>query len=312
MIEVTLVSGFLGAGKTTWLEQRLRDSPDAADVLIVNDFAEDGVDTRTLRNAVGDGAVDVEEIVGGCVCCERLDDLRGVLLRLVRRRHREGGAAPLQVIVETSGLARPGRLAGLLTDDPVLRLNTTLRTLVVVLDSVGGERLLRHRAAARTQVGLADRVVLARADLVDAPHAAALAGIVRGLNAACAIATADHGVESPVDAPPPAEREHFDDEPEGAAPVRSWVTSLRPGTSWAQYALWLHAMSRAHPDGLLRTKGVVPSPDGPLLVQSMGPDIALPVPAQPGQGESMVFILGGLDPQDVARSLAAFVRSSTI
>ncbi|MFD8079888.1 CobW family GTP-binding protein [Streptomyces sp. NPDC059718] len=311
MIEVTLVSGFLGAGKTTWLEQRLRDEPDAADVLLVNDFADAGVDTRTLWNAVRGVGVLVEEIVGGCACCDRLDDLRSTLLRLVERRHRETGRESLHVIVETSGLARPHRVVRLLTDDPVLRLNVALRDLVVVIDSIGGRRLLRHRAAARAQIGLADRVVLARSDLADSADLDRLAATVRGLNASCVVVAADHGAETPVKATPLAKAERYDDELDSAAPLRSWTTTLCPGTSWAEYALWLHSVCRAHPEGLLRSKGVVPAADGHLLVQSMGPDISLPVPAEPGHGTSMVFVLSGLKPADLARSLAAFVPSAT-
>ncbi|MDT7705259.1 MAG: hypothetical protein QOG20_866 [Pseudonocardiales bacterium] len=308
MIELTLVCGFLGAGKTTWLDHHLRGSSERLDLLIVNDFAEEGIDHLTLRDAGGTGAR-VEAIVGGCVCCSKLEELRAALSGAVDRSHRGGVAGRSRVVVETSGLAEPHNVVRLLSEDPVLRTNVMLHDLVVVLDGVGGRRTLRHRAAARAQVGLADRVVIARADLVDAAELAELAGIVRVLTESATITVADHGMETPIEAVAPTDPQPFDDAADDL-PIRSLTTSLGQGTSWAEYAVWLDAVCRAHPDGLLRSKGLVPTSDGPLLVQSMGADVALPVAADVTAGSSMVFILSGIDPDDLARSLTTFVPSA--
>jgi G3E family GTPase len=310
MIELTLVSGYLGAGKTTWLESRLRDDPAGVDVLVVNDFADEGVDHLLLAPAVGSDAV-VEVITGGCVCCERLDDLSAVLLRLVGRRHRRSMLRDRpRVIIETSGLADPRNIAQLLTDDPVLRTNVVLQTLVVVLDGVDGLRLLRHREQVRAQLAIADRVVLARADLADPDTLGRLAGTVRLLNESAEITASAYGHEEAVTSRAPASPHDFDDEAAGNGPVRSWSVALEPGTSWAEYAVWLDAVCRAHPRGLLRSKGIVPTPDGPLLVQSMGPGVAVPAAAEESGGSPMVFILSGIAPATLARSLRTFVPSA--
>lgn len=279
MINLRLVTGFLGAGKTTWLERQLRDLPGAVNELIVNDFAGEGLDEVTLREATRGIGIHVESVVGGCACCDKLGELHAALFRVVGRHHRRGGD-DTRLVIETSGLAEPHRLVRMLTDDPVLRLNIALRELTVVLDGVTGKRLLRHRAAIRAQVGLADRVVLTRSDLADPAELIALAGDVRGLNSAARIVTAEHGAETVLDHVPAVPLSEVDDVGIGMA-VRSWTTTLRQGTSWPEYALWLHAVCRARPEGVLRSKGVVPTVDGSLLVQSMGSDIALPVPADP-------------------------------
>ncbi|MBP2369575.1 CobW family GTP-binding protein [Pseudonocardia parietis] len=308
---MTLVSGFLGAGKTTWLGHRLRHDRDAADLLVVNDFSSTGVDDLTLSDASIAGGPPVESVVGGCLCCEKLDDFTGLLHEAVGRRHRDsaGGREVRHLVVETSGVAEPRRIVDALDADPVLRANLVLRSLVVVLDGVAGHRLLRHRPAVRSQVAVADRVVLTRTDLATAQEVGDLAGVVRRLNATAEIIGAAHGCEHALAEVRPAESEVFDDADE-VSDVRSWALDLAPGTNWAEYALWLDATSRAHPDRLLRTKGLVPTADGPLLVQSLGAQVARPTRAPDTTGTSMVFIVDQLDLDVLERSLRTFVPSA--
>lgn len=313
MIEATLVSGFLGAGKTTWIAHHLAHRDGPVDLVVVNDFADEGVDDLLLAPAAAAAGARMESVVGGCVCCDRLDELRRVLRVAVGRRHRGAGRADGGVLIETSGLAEPHRIVSMLDDDPVLRTNLSLRTLVVTVDGLDGQRLLRHRPAARAQVALADRVVLTRADLVGDDELGQLAGTVRRLNATASLVAAGLGRERPVSPVDPPGPDVFDDEDaRTAAAPRAWSVELAAGTRWAEYALWLDAVCRAHPDRLLRSKGRVPTPDGALLVQSMGRHVARPVAAADGTGTAMVFILDGLEPDVLARSLAALVPSAGV
>ncbi|MCE3551503.1 GTP-binding protein [Pseudonocardia sp. RS11V-5] len=309
MIEATLVSGFLGAGKTTWLAAHL-GSAGPVDLVVVNDFADEGVDHLLLRDAAGRAGARIAAVVGGCACCERLEDLRRTLLDAVNRHHRTGAGRAGHVIVETSGLAEPQRIARLLDQDPVLRTNVALRTLVIVVDGLDGRRLLRHRAAVRAQVTLADRIVLTRADLARDDELGELAATVRRLNPSAGTVASGLGHERPVVPVEPPVPDVFDDTGPEARDLRSWSVRLGSGTSWAEYALWLDAVCRAHPQRLLRSKGRVPTADGPLLVQSMGAEIARPVPADDTAGTSMVYILDGLAPEVLERSLRTFVPSA--
>lgn len=311
MIDATLVSGFLGAGKTTWLAEHLRRQEDGVDLVVVNDFADQGVDDALLREAASAAGARVEPIVGGCLCCDRADDLRRVLHAEIGRRHRGGAARDGRVVVETSGLAEPHRITRMLADDPVLRTNLSLRSLVVVVDGLGGRRLLRHRHGVRDQVALADRVVLSRADLARDGELEELAATVGRLNATAELVASTLGTEQPVTPADPAVADVFDDDGTVAEPdVRSCRVDLAEGTSWAEYALWLDTMCRVHPDRLLRSKGIVPTRDGRLLVQSMGGDVATPLPAPPGVDTGMVFVLDRIDPDALVRSLRTHVPSA--
>jgi G3E family GTPase len=312
VIEVSLVCGFLGAGKTTWLMQRLQEDA-AIDTVVVNDFAAEGVDGRLLAGIADRseaGGPQVLEIDGGCVCCDRKDELASALRAVVDRRHRGAvGDRTSTLVIETSGLAQPAPLLTLLDEDPVLRANTRLREVVVLVDGLDGARLLRHQPAVRAHLRLADRVVLTRADLVGTPALEELTDLVMALRPGIEVTWSADGVETTCVLPRTAPPVEWDDGDEGLQP-RSWSVELAGGTSWAEYAWWLHATTRAHPAALLRSKGTVPTPDGPVLVQSMGPIVAAPVRLADASSQVMTFVTNGIAPEALARSLAAFVPSA--
>lgn len=311
MIEAVLVSGFLGAGKTTWLARYLQAAvAGEVDLVVVNDFADEGVDHVLLRDGAAQAGARVAAVVGGCACCARLDELRAVLLEAVNRRHAADARRTGRVIIETSGLAEPDKIVRMIDEEPVLRTNLSLRTLVVVVDGLDGRRLLRHRATVRAQVALADRIVLTRADLAREDELGTLAATVHRLNSAAEVVASENGCERPVTPVEPPIPDAFDDSAPGVGEPCSWSVELGAGTSWAEYALWLDVLCRAHPQRLLRSKGTVPTADGPLLVQSMGAAIARPVSAGGHAGSAMVFILDGLAPEVLERSLRAFVPSA--
>ena len=103
-MKVTVIGGYLGAGKTTlvnrWLRQAQAQGRRIA--VLVNDFGEIGIDADLIL-AQSD---DVLELAGGCVCCSFGSDLMAALLRLAERN-----PAPAHVLIETSGVALPGAVA---------------------------------------------------------------------------------------------------------------------------------------------------------------------------------------------------------
>ncbi len=332
MIEVTLVGGFLGAGKTTWLSRILEEgaSPRAPGSLavVVNDYASVGVDDWLLDSASGgvDG-IGTRLVAGGCVCCEKKDELASCLISLVGSTHRAGPpdrAGLNHIYIETSGVADPRSIVDLLTRHPVLQANLVLKELVVVLDGVNGRSQLRHQELARAQVSCADRVVISKMDLTPEDVLASLAATVIRLNPAARLSCAVDGRESPltprqiVSARETGALEaDLEGEPENFSP-EAWTVQLSPHVCWAEYALWLDAVTRTHPRQLLRSKGTIHTPNGPIVLQSVGGVIARPCPLPPSghpgdlEPTTMVFITQGLDANLLARSLNAFVPSASL
>src|SRR6202046_5612364 len=169
-IPVSIVTGFLGAGKTT-LIRALLESPEGSNTaLIINEYGEIGIDNALLR-----ASSDATVLLGnGCMCCLARSDLQETLRTLFADRAR--GAVPSfqRVVIETSGLADPGPLLQTFASDRALGQEFHLQALVAVIDAPNGARNLASAPEAREQVALADRIVLSKADRADPASVAAL------------------------------------------------------------------------------------------------------------------------------------------
>jgi G3E family GTPase len=189
---VTVVTGFLGAGKTTLIRELLTKPEAANTAVIVNEFGEVGIDDALLRSSS-----DATVLLGnGCLCCAVRTDLQETLRTLFAERGR--GAAPNfeRVIIETSGLADPGPVLQTIASDRALGDVYHLQGLVAVVDAPGGVANLDHTPEARQQVALADRIVVTKSDLADTAKAAALTERLRALSAA-PLAAATNGEIDP-------------------------------------------------------------------------------------------------------------------
>ncbi len=167
---VTIVTGFLGAGKTTLIGRLLRDPRYANTAVIVNEFGEIALDHDLI--AAGDETL--LQLSTGCLCCAVRSDLVATLLDLAARRA-TGEIAFDRVVIETSGLADPAPVLHALMTDQALGETFAIAAVVALVDALlGAETLAAHPEAAR-QLAFADRIVVTKTDL--APQAPALAAI---------------------------------------------------------------------------------------------------------------------------------------
>jgi G3E family GTPase len=155
-IPITVVTGFLGAGKTSLVNRLVQARAGTEKIgVVVNEAGEIGLDGELL----GDAGGDVVEIADGCVCCTS----QGELLDAITRLQRAAGQLD-RIIVETSGLADPGPVLETLTSiTHVLRLDT----MVAVVDAIHAvDQIDRHESPeARQQVQLATHIVVSKIDV---------------------------------------------------------------------------------------------------------------------------------------------------
>lgn len=177
-VPVTILTGFLGAGRTTLLSRILSERLDERIAVIKNEFGPEGVDNELLLSA---GPAQIVEMNNGCVCCTVRGDLVRILGQLVQRS--ETAATRLdRVIIETTGLADPAPVAQTFFMDDHVAAHFTLDAIVTVVDALHAYGQLDAHHEAQEQVGFADRILLSKSDLVGSLQCERLRQRLRRMN----------------------------------------------------------------------------------------------------------------------------------
>jgi len=128
-IPVTIVTGFLGSGKTTLISGLLKKNPDRRLAVLVNEFGEVSVDGALLRTAGEECGVEIHDLPNGCICCTIKDDFLPVMSQLQKRKQEID-----HVLIETSGLALPTPVMRALAW-PEVRNDFQLDAVLAVVDT---------------------------------------------------------------------------------------------------------------------------------------------------------------------------------
>jgi G3E family GTPase len=306
-LRLTVLGGYLGSGKTTWLRHQLHAGTFGPNVhVIVNEAAETPVDDALLGK--------VTLLAGGCCCCSGRPALISALRALCDDRSREGGARFDRIVLETSGLADPAAIVAAIQADPVLVNHILIGETLVAVDALHALAQLASEPLGRRQVGAADQLILTKIDACAPNDLAALQATLAVLNPGAAISAAVLGETVALPPVPPGTIPlPLPPLPEDDArgPILPTQIDVDPSLDWSAFALWLSALLHARGDDLVRVKGVLRTPAGRLLLQTVrkvvqSPEI-LPETLDPGQDNRIVFIGRGYDPKDLTRSLYHFL-----
>ena len=207
-VPFTILTGWLGAGKTTALNRMLAAQHGRRIAVLVNELGRISIDTQLI---VGRGG-DVLELAGGCVCCkvDTKNDLWDGIGDIIARSN------PDSVILETTGIAEPAAiLDGLVKVAPAIRERILPAGVICVVDAEAGAAALESREEAREQAMAADRIMIAKLD-VATPDA------VRKTHAILDDIASN------------AERASFPDDDAGARAMTAWITEPRPLRAWSE------------------------------------------------------------------------------
>ncbi len=161
-IPVAVLTGFLGAGKTSLLNTLLKDPLLANACVIINEFGDVGIDHLLVEKS----DENIVELSSGCLCCTIRGDLIDTLHDLLGRRDDGSIKAFDRVVIETTGLADPAPVLHVLMADTQLLARFRLEGVITVVDGVNGMATLDAHPEAVKQVAVADRIVLTKLDLL--------------------------------------------------------------------------------------------------------------------------------------------------
>ncbi|WP_058555143.1 GTP-binding protein [Thiohalocapsa sp. ML1] len=190
-IPVTLLTGFLGSGKTTVLNHLVQQPALARTLVIINEFGEVGLDHLLISRVADDTVV---EMSSGCLCCTVRGDLVSTLKDAHWRFARAGERQFDRVVIETTGLADPAPIIHTLTSVDVIARRYRLDGVVTTLDLTNADQTLDAQPEALKQAAMADCLLLTKADLAAPAAVAALERRLHAINPAARRRYATNGV----------------------------------------------------------------------------------------------------------------------
>jgi G3E family GTPase len=186
-IPVTLVTGFLGSGKTTLINAGLKSPDLSKTVVVVNEFGAVGLDHQLFTSS-NDAVVVLEN---GCLCCTVKSDLIRTLNDLYHDRAKGDLPDFDNVVIETTGLAEPGPVLQAFLSEPTLDGLYRVTHVVTVVDAVNWQATSKNHDEALRQVALADDILISKLELADEGAYAELSAQLHAMNPAARIAKVD-------------------------------------------------------------------------------------------------------------------------
>jgi G3E family GTPase len=304
-LPVSLITGFLGSGKTALLNRLLQFPEMARTAILINEFGDIALDQLFVQ--ASDGEVTV--LPNGCLCCDIRGDLEGAIGTLFGRSTRGDVPAFDRLLIETTGLADPAPIMQMLLNQPLIVTNFRLDAVVTTVDAVHGTLQLREHPEAINQISLADRLVVTKTDLVDDAQVAELVAALGTLNAVAPVAYVPRACVTPADL---FGTEHVRVTPH--VPIHNHLHGIetfsltcdRP-VEWRAFASWLTTLKTSYADQLLRVKGIVhiAREDEPIAINGVHhvfhPPMRLPQTDSSDRQSRIVFITRGL-PRDLVET----------
>ncbi len=343
---VSVLTGFLGSGKTTILSHLLTQPTSGRLAVIVNELGEIALDHHLVRQ------VDESTLVldGGCLCCSVRDDLVAGLRELAMKR--EEGSLPAfdRVVIETTGLADPAPIVHTLMRDPMLSFFYRLDGLIAAVDAVNAPALIKQQIEAEKQIAMADRLVVTKSDLAETTSLEALEFTLRKLNPAAPIQRAVKGTIDPaslfnaglyngetkslqvrrwlaaeayeVSSDEDQHHHHGQAHDHGHShpdlrhdsAIKAFCLTRDAPVSWDRLAAWIETMILTYGERLLRIKGIVNAEGetAPIALHGVQhlfhPPVMLEAWPDLDRRTRLVVIARNLDRQDLERSLASFLE----
>ena len=315
-VDLIILCGFLGSGKTTLLVDYLNDATSGDTGVIVNEVGEIGVDGAIVANEAD--SLPMTLLANGCVCCSLRSDLVYTINALLDAPRPEGLPPLRRIILETSGVSRPGPIIASLADPDLIARQLRL-TVVSTYDCTRGADTSEMFEEASAQLAAANRIVLTKTDAVSPDQlqvcrdqAHALNPLADIIGSADRTATVRSAFESDQHALSGSDAALAAIQAAGASSLahpRLRVLIAQPPAEfeWTEFSEWLDDLAGFCGDRLLRVKAVVRVRDcaDPILIQSVGTTYSAPrrLTRRPDAASVVIVIVRDLDRAELQANL---------
>lgn len=321
-LDIVLLSGYLGSGKTTWLRHALFTKAFGNAQVFTQEAAKQPVDDLLLG-----AAMSVTVLTGTAGTPKGKAELISALLEVAESRTKQRSIGlttsradtlipntliPDTLIIETSGLANPEEIIVAIREHPILIYHFALKETIIMADALHFQAALKTDALCRQQILSADRIVIAKSEQVSAQSLSNLVATVTKINPVAPISLSTFGVESLLPhLPVPTDTYESTLTDIG---LKTTVVSLPipKDIDWVGFTVWLSALLHARGDTILRVKGVLQTDEGALLLQSVRKVMQQPEILPPEQSSSrsgdIVFIGEDMSQEILLASLSSFLN----
>ncbi len=178
LIPITVLTGFLGAGKTTLINTIIKQKDtDENIVILINEFGDISVDSELVLNT----EEDIYEMNNGCMCCVVRQDIVD-MLEAIKKANDEKNMSIDHIIIETSGLADPGPIVQVILQSAELQEDFVIDSVITLVDAKNALYQLAHYKESIDQVAFADTIFITKKDQVDVETYNALVHELRAIN----------------------------------------------------------------------------------------------------------------------------------
>ena len=277
-LKLIIISGFLGAGKTTFLQHFLNNVEKITTHVIINEVAEYSVDDIFFEKASL-----ITKIVGGCVCCSKkgifLQTLHSICSLRTSKVSSDKGRVE-RILVETSGVSDPASIYDGIVNDVILSKHIIVEKVIVLINGASDLLELQSEKLIRNQILYAEEIFISKSDLVDQLRINDIVNFLFMLNPSIKIRLTVKGEIEPIETKDIRKTKNIFNNPKSLLNNIDELTTMRiplkNNTDWNSLVIWLSALLYCHGKNILRVKGVVSSPAGPLLLQGVGKHIQKP------------------------------------
>lgn len=307
-IPISLITGFLGSGKTSFLSEYLRANNDKGIALIINELGQIALDQRVLKSSINYADEQMLYLNSGCVCCNKRLDLINSLKNLLDSFDK-AGVELKQVIIETTGLANPAPILWTLLSDAFLSAHFVAQSTIACVDAANGFLHLQNKEA-REQIIFADSVLLTKTDLQG--DTKALRTEILALNPSLILhdkRNLDYGALFA--RTNKTNFKAFEGTNSHEQGFETLALSFEGAIEWSAFGVWLSLLLHKYGTQILRVKGILDIGEDFLVSINGAMHIIHPpthIKKDDERGSKLVFITRNLPKERILSSLKGFEK----